>query len=415
MKPDPRQTHDDTFKLHRQVEVMLRRSIEERQLRPGDQVPTEAELCRQFGVSRSTVRLALNRLKSEGLVSRTPGKGTFVSDNNLSGTPARQTQNKSARLIHSSSRNTVGVVMSFAGHDDTQHVMQMNILLGIEHAVKSRGFNTLFVRTDEYDEVGEAKAIREVQNAGTAGFIIMPIANHATTAGVKELIDQQVPVVLVDRYLSALDTSYVVSDNYRGAYYVTEHLIALGYRRFEFVLPLQHTISEQFMTTSIDARYRGFCKALRDYGLAKEVPAPRMVKVNDPIAVRDLLTETHSTGELPLAVVALHDLIAIPFINSAAEVGLKPPTDFAIVGFDDLPFCVHLPTPLTSVTQPRIEIGFFAGHILVDKIVGNPIRNDKISLMVAPIIRESCGSHALIRRRNALLANAASAPTLLAP
>jgi DNA-binding LacI/PurR family transcriptional regulator len=51
------------------------------------------------------------------------------------------------------------------------------------------------------------------------------------------------------------------------------------------------------------------------------------------------------------------------------------------------------------VTQPRYDIGFRAGHLLIDKIEGNPIRNDKLSLMVSLVVRESCGAHRLVRQR----------------
>ena len=363
----PVQPQSDTYKLHRQVEGMVRRSIEEGQLRPGDQLPTEAELCRQFGVSRSTVHMALNRLKNEGLILRTPGKGTFVSNVDVSHPPAAPAQpapSKGARLINTTSRNSIGVVMAFAGHDATQHVMQINILLGIEHAIKSRGYNMLFVRTDEYDEIGEQKAIRELQSTGMAGLIVMPIACHTETAGVKELLEQRVPIVLVDRFLSALDTSYVVSDNYRGAYLITEHLIDLGYGHFKFVLPLLQTAPTQLSTTSIGDRYRGYCQALQDYELGDQVQPADVLDMSNPTAVRNLLLTNCPKDELPLAIFALHDLIAIPLMNTAAKMGLVPPRDFAIVGFDDLPFCENLPVPLTSVAQPRYEIGFRAGHML---------------------------------------------------
>jgi DNA-binding LacI/PurR family transcriptional regulator len=395
----PVQPQSDTYKLHRQVEGMVRRSIEEGQLRPGDQLPTEAELCRQFGVSRSTVHMALNRLKKEGLILRTPGKGTFVSSNDVPHPPTQPAPSKGARLIHTASRNSIGVVMSFAGHDATQHVMQINILLGIEHAIKSRGYNMLFVRTDEYDETGEQKAIRELQSTGMAGLIVMPIASHTETAGVKELLEQRVPIVLVDRYLSALDTSYVVSDNYRGAYLITEHLIGLGYEHFKFVLPLLQTAPTQLSTTSIGDRYRGYCQALQDYELGDQVQPADVLDMYNATAVRDLLLTERPKDELPLAIFALHDLIAIPLMNTAAKMGLVPPKDFAIVGFDDLPFCENLQVPLTSVAQPRYEIGFRAGHMLADRIEGNPIRNDKLSLMTAPVIRESCGAHTLVHQR----------------
>ena len=75
------------------------------------------------------------------------------------------------------------------------------------------------------------------------------------------------------------------------------------------------------------------------------------------------------------------------------ENGLKTPEDISIVGFDDLKFSSHLETPLTTVGQPKYEIGRKACEILIDKIKGREQRaKDKIQKVVLPtelIIRES--------------------------
>ncbi len=66
--------------LHVQLKALIRRSIEEGRLRPGDRLPTEHQLCRQFGLSRTPVRQALSELTREGLLIRIPGRGTFVAE-----------------------------------------------------------------------------------------------------------------------------------------------------------------------------------------------------------------------------------------------------------------------------------------------------------------------------------------------
>ena len=64
--------------LHQQVRAILLSQIANGELRVGDQLPTEAVLCRHFGVSRVTVRLALKELGDEGLLDRSPGRGTYL-------------------------------------------------------------------------------------------------------------------------------------------------------------------------------------------------------------------------------------------------------------------------------------------------------------------------------------------------
>lgn len=62
-----------------QLTQILRKRIQSGELKPGDQIPVEDALCREYGVSRGTVRQAISRLVQQGLVSRHQGRGTFVN------------------------------------------------------------------------------------------------------------------------------------------------------------------------------------------------------------------------------------------------------------------------------------------------------------------------------------------------
>jgi len=380
------QTHIAPGKLHNRVETQIQRYIAEHRMIPGAQLPTEAEFCTLMKVSRSTVRHALERLELKGLISRTRGRGTFLLDAALVDQAQPNVQTNTARSNHSIAK--IGVVFSYASEID---IMQNAILRGIEHAVKPRGYNVYFGRSDDWDEMGEAKAIDDLVHIGVKGFVILPVPNR-TTIGVKGLLDLKVSLVLVDRYLSDLDTSYVVAENYAGTYQATEHLILVGHRRFAFVIDeVEGTGEQQLLTTSIRDRYTGYCQALRDYHLAHLINPPYAVDHTKRESVGSLLS-LQAHGDQPLAIVAVNDHVATEIMNTGSQLGLKPPDDYAIVGFDDLPIASRLSVPLTTVIQPRYEIGFRAGHLLVDKMAGNTIRNEKVSLLVSMIVRQSCGA-----------------------
>ncbi|MCD5408232.1 extracellular solute-binding protein [Candidatus Bipolaricaulota bacterium] len=71
---------ESTVPLYRQLKEILKEAIRRGEFRPGDRLPTEMELCETFGVSRITVRQALNELANEGFLYRQQGSGTFVND-----------------------------------------------------------------------------------------------------------------------------------------------------------------------------------------------------------------------------------------------------------------------------------------------------------------------------------------------
>ena len=391
--PDPTQSPD---KLYLKVETLIRQSIERDRLKPGDRLPTETELCRHYRVSRSTLRHALRLLEAEGLITRTRGRGTFLRDPNESDAhfAASRAQVALTGPTGSTGHRTLGLV--FCATSDTD-VLQMGILLGAENAAKSHGYSITFARSGE-DEHAEAQAIAGMLRRDVNGMIVMPVSDHVTTAGVRLLAERRLPFVLVDRYLTEVDASYVVSDNCHGFYRLTEHLIILGYRTFRFVT----TAQAHLMTTSVRDRYAAFSQSLRDYGIGGRIEPPITIDPADENSLRQQLADWAAHRDpsgLPLAILVVHDEIAITLMSVAAKLGLKPPDDFALVGFDDLPNVSQLPVPLTTVTQQRVEMGFKAAHLLIDKIEGRTVLNDKIVLPVTLMVRESCGAHQLIRER----------------
>ncbi|OAA83067.1 HTH-type transcriptional repressor YvoA [Clostridium ljungdahlii] len=71
---------DNPLPLHYQIKEILQEMIENEELKPGDAIPTERELCEVQGVSRMTVNKAIMSLVNEGAIYRKQGKGTFVSE-----------------------------------------------------------------------------------------------------------------------------------------------------------------------------------------------------------------------------------------------------------------------------------------------------------------------------------------------
>lgn len=371
--------------LYAQIEERIRAEIAREDLKPGARLPTEAGMCERFKVSRSTIRQALNRLEVDGLITRTRGKGTFLrkSSTVISDVPTyRSTMDAS---VTSAPHKVLGLV--FCARSDT---LQMSILLGVERAAKSRGYGIMFGYSGE-DMRAEQREIERLLRIGADGVIVMPVSNVTSTPGVQMLQEHKTPAVLVDRYLTDLDTSYVVSDGFNGTYRLTEHLIILGYQSIVFI----NSGKEWITTSSVGDRFSGFRKALEDYGMPSEQTAPLSINVNSTDEVRDLLAQ----GSRSLAIVAVHDAVAISLMRTAAGIGLRAALDYAVVGFDDLPDASHLPVPLTTVLQPRYDLGFKSGHLLMDKIEGREVTDDKLVLPVSLMIRESCGAHRIMRER----------------
>ncbi len=87
------ETLDRTSHIHlyHQLKLILRNKVENGEWKPGDQIPTEEELCERYRVSRITVKQAVNGLVADGLLYRQQGRGTFVATPKIEQEPERLT------------------------------------------------------------------------------------------------------------------------------------------------------------------------------------------------------------------------------------------------------------------------------------------------------------------------------------
>ena len=173
-------------------------------------------------------------------------------------------------------------------------------------------------------------------------------------------------------------------DNNQGGRAITEHLLAQGRRDIAFIGDISPGCPEFF------DRYRGYCTALREAGLAVDpelqVDAADSTETVGQRAMRQLLAR----GPRIDAVFAASDLMAIGAMRALDEAGLKVPRDVAVVGFDDIPVAGLTNPPLTTVAQDTKR----AGELLVETLI-HQIRNETTSSVMLParvVVRRSCGA-----------------------
>lgn len=361
-----------------QLMTYFRERILDGRLSVGTRLPTDDELADLYQISRDTVRQALALLANEGLIERVQGRGTFVIQPRSNGSAVTQPKQKQIGLVLNRTLRT--------------H-LTMNLLVGVEQAAKSHGYNVSFTYAEgEQDQ--QARDIARLQANHVLGMIIWAMGDTTHDASILQLQTDQFPLVLIDRYFPGLAIDYVGSDNIGGGYRATEHLLILGHRHIGFVFAQEETLQ----TTSVYERWQGYCKALQKY----EVPYDETLVVPDvrklQSGAREGLVEFLQRPDRPSAIFAVNDYIALDVLQAARAIHLRIPEDLAVVGFDDQEFAAHVHPPLTTIKQQFIDIGLRAGTLLINRIEGIAGPPKHIELPTNLIIRESCGAQLHVKK-----------------
>lgn len=172
-----------------------------------------------------------------------------------------------------------------------------------------------------------------------------------------ELARLRVPLVSVDVPLDAASAVCVGCDHVDGARQAVRHLLELGHRRVAYVN------GHRAAPVSWE-RLAGFTRALEEAGMPVHpdyVAEGDFTEEGGRRAARALLTRSPR----PTAVFAASDRMAIGVVEAAREMGLQVPHDLSVVGYDDIDAAAYCRPPLTTVHQPRREIGLAAAEAAV--------------------------------------------------
>jgi GntR family transcriptional regulator, arabinose operon transcriptional repressor len=360
---------------HQQVYGTLERGIQSGRWKPGQRLPSEAELVRQFGASRITVGRAVRDLQLAGLVERRPGSGTFV------------------RVARPSGGLSFGLLIPDLGETEIFEPIWQGIMaspLAREHAVIWGSSSAATASKEERAwELCRQYVDRKVSGVFFAPLELTSAKDEVNLRITRALDDARIPIVLLDRtavpYPERGQHDLVGLDNRRAGYVVTDHLLAQGARRVAFV-------AMPNAAATVEAREAGYREALHARGLAFDPSLVHRLDPADPAAVRALL-EAHR----PDGVVCANDWTAARLMHAILSLGRAVPGDVRIVGIDDVGYASLLPVPLTTLRQPARQIGAVALSAMLDRVAGAELATRDILLHGSLVVRRSCGAHASSR------------------
>ncbi len=356
----------NTTPLYFQIIDEIKSKIARKDLKPGDQLGSHAELASAYKVSLITVKKALATMIQEGVLFSRVGKGTYVAQPSVD-TPRLE-------------QKTIGLVLQ-----DFRSPFFSRIMHSVEDAAYELGYHVLISNSSGKAEKEDAQIAR-FKKFGVSGLIIASMSHryHATTT-IRRLLREGFPFVMVS-YIADEDVPFVGSDHKLGGYLATEHLMKLGYERIGFVDGEKGNLVGGL-------RRQGYEEALRAHGRRPDKRLLFRLRMkgerHDYESGFEIGKRIPKLDVKPDAIFVYNDLAALGLEDAVIEQGLKIPENLAVVGFDDIERGEYATVPLTTVRQPTDAIGKQAMELLLRFMSG---KRNVIRRVVKPelVIRESC-------------------------
>lgn len=232
-----------------------------------------------------------------------------------------------------------------------------DVARGAETVAEGSGAMVVVCNSGE-DAARERRHLDMLEEHRVLGVLITPVDN-AENERLEQFAARGTPVVLVDRGSGHSHRCSVAVDDVGGGRLVGEHLRALGHRRVAFV---GGPISIQ----QVADRYAGV-----GHGLGADVQLTAFAATGNSVAAG-----RRAAGEIadvsperrPTAVFCANDLVALGVLQELTRRRLRVPEDIAVVGYDDIEFAAAAAVPLSSVRQPREELGRTAAALLLEEV-----------------------------------------------
>jgi LacI family transcriptional regulator, repressor for deo operon, udp, cdd, tsx, nupC, and nupG len=324
-----------------------------------------ADVAKMANVSTATVSRVIS---NAGTVKKETANKVLEAIDKLKYKP-----NMLARQLRRLETKTILVVIP-----DITNTFFSNVLRGIESVATAYGYQVL---------LGDAQNIEErersyLDNLGQRKADGVILLTARTDQKVLEELSEQYPVVLACEYYEGSNLPTVSIDNISSARKATEYLISLNHKKIAHISgPLKVVVGRD--------RLKGFYQAMAHHGLSVD---SLLVQEGDFSYESgfNLMKKLLMLDELPTAVFAANDEMAMGAIKAAKSKGIRVPEDLSVIGFDDIKFASIFEPALTTIAQPTFEMGKKAMELLLKLINNEELEKDQFMLADKLIVRDSC-------------------------
>lgn len=252
------------------------------------------------------------------------------------------------------------------------------VIDGIQKAAHENDYDVIFLQSrDYYTEISDfANILKEKSIAG-----ILILSSVPNIELIREL-NFKCPVIMCCEYPEDYDVSYVTINDVASTVTAVNYLVLTGCKKIGL------------MNSSLKFKYarhreKGFTQALEEHGLEINPEwVAHISSINYNLAYSAAL-HILQLPDRPQAMFACSDVYGIAIINAAKNLGLRVPEDLSVIAFDNTEISIMSDPPLTTVDQPKQQIGYQSCEMLIDQIKSPGAANKQVVLSTQLIIRGS--------------------------
>lgn len=333
--------------------------------------PTQKDVARRAGVSRSTVSYVLNDQQDLRVpISEETRQRVMQAIEELGYEPDARAQ--SLRRGHT---KVVGVVIPVI-----ENPFFWQILTGVSDALREAGYS-LYLSHNPQDSQQAVNTVRELARQRMDGFILLVAVKYLWPELAEYLQKAGQPVVEITATEAEFD--HVVHGYTSGTRDLMTHLLELGHRRIGFI----YGVTQEVQGLDRLLTYR---QVLQQAGLSDS----RAFEMHCGDQMEDAYQAAYtllSRPERPTALLVINDMLAIAVMRAASELGLRIPGDLSVAGFDDIAFSSYLVPSLTTVSGRAEASGRDAVRLLLNRFAESDLPRQVTTTGVELIVRESTG------------------------
>ncbi|HZH53071.1 MAG TPA: LacI family DNA-binding transcriptional regulator [Microvirga sp.] len=283
--------------------------------------------------------------------------------------------NPAARSLRSQKTFMVLVVLP-----DLANTFFSKILRGIEETLFEAGYGMIIGDLDGSPEKEAHFAAFTAAGRVDGAILLNGHLFGQNRAGKGTPAKVNIPLVALCEAIPGADIPQIEVDNRDAARRMTQHLASLGHRRIAYVSgPADNVLEHE--------RFRGYREGLAAEGLSFDpsLVVPGDYTLESGVKAGETLVSRH---ERPTAVFCTSDEMAIGLVRTLHSAGMSVPEDMSVAGFDNIEFAAAAQPALTTIHQPRRELGQAAASVLVDLLQGREAPK-RIRLKTELVIRDS--------------------------